>query len=113
MKSYSEVMELQDHSRDTVDIPEWETTLNIRSVTGTQRAEIEDFWSRKPPPREIRIVILSRTVVGEDWNTPWASAEQWSALMDEKNAKPIERAMAKALDVCAFGEEDVEELGNE
>lgn len=109
------VLEAKDlPAPEKVECPEWDCTLYVRTITGTERDAFEQSMiERKGKSRKVNLAnVRARFAVlcccDEEGNRVFEDAD--AAALGRKAAKPLDRLYAKAQELNGFSDEDAEEL---
>jgi hypothetical protein len=99
-----------DRNGKEVQVKEWDTTVYVRTMTGTERDAFEGSILRdgKVSPDGLRAKLLVRCLADENGNRIF-SDEEFEAL-GSKSAKVIDKLFAIAQKVNGIGQEDVDDL---
>lgn len=106
-----------DLKTDTVYVPQWDETLTIKTLTGTQRDKFEASivgMSKGGQPKQnmenIRARLVVLTVIDPDDNDLPAFTEKDIPELGKKSAAALDVVFAAAQKLNGFTKEDVEDL---
>jgi hypothetical protein len=109
------ILAVDDLRRQTVSVPEWGGEVIVRSMTGTERDELEGIIASQANSasasarlRNFRALTVSLCAVDESGNRLF-TLEDVEAL-GKKSVAGLQRVFAAAQVVSAMTENDVEEL---
>lgn len=111
--SIVDILNTKDISIKKVDIEVWDGYVYVKSMSATERAEIEEFYNQSKGKKGIaskfRKEIIKRTLC--DCNgTLLINDDQTLTHLMNKNAEAIETIVEKACEVNGFREQDVDEI---
>lgn len=112
--SKDDILSADDLKAADVPVPEWGGTVRVRTMTGSARDEYEQVIlnSRSGKKDEnienIRALMLVFTLVDDDGELVF-SRDDVDAL-GKKSVKAMDRVFAKAAELNAMRDEDIEEL---
>ena len=107
----------QAHDTESVayEIPEWDVTVNVRSMSARQRAAmntvIEDDGTAAEKQELMWAYLLCSCVFDPDTDDPVFSEDDMEWLLSDKSFAVIDRLTAKCLEVSAVSREAVDEAG--
>lgn len=104
-----QILAIDDRKSVTVDVPEWNDTVQLAVMSGTERESYEREWTstdEKLMPR-YKLKMLRRCLVGADLK-PLFSDSDLDAL-GEKNALVIDRLFTECMKLNGFQKDAVEE----
>lgn len=102
----SEILEAQDMSFKTVDVPEWGGAVRLRTMTGRERHAFQGMISRLKNTEEIVEYLLATSIVDDD-GKPVFSYDDIKAL-SEKSARALNRIFAAAISLNGMTKEEVD-----
>lgn len=108
--SKSKILSANDTKLDKVHVPEWGDDVYIKTLSGTDRDQFEDAYSRDRM-KNFRARFLTLTLCDEDGDRLFAD-EDVDAL-GKKSAIVLNRLFEKAWALNAFRGEDVDALGKD
>lgn len=109
-----EILGLSDLAMEEVHIPEWNTYVRVRGMTGTERDAFEEsIVERKGRDMEVnmknmRAKLIQKCVVGEDGKPLFSPADV--EALGKKNAGALQRIFNVAQRLSGISNEDVETL---
>lgn len=112
--SAEEILAIDDIKTESIYIPEWESAVRVRGLSGAQRDEFEMTLtqgkgkSREINMRNFRAKLVARSVVDEHGNRLF-SEDQLLAL-SQKSSGALQRIVEVANRLSGLSDEDVEEL---
>jgi len=112
MNLRDKILNSDDLSKKKMEIPEWDVTINVCTMSGTQRAkllekaqnaeakgqDLVDFYSK----------ILAMTIRDPETNELVFTEDDYDRLMD-KNVKVIERIVEISLTLNGLGGDSIKE----
>ena len=111
-KSAAEILAIDDLKTEVVHIPEWDTSVYIRALNGTERDQFEiDSLKRKGKDIEanmenLRARLVSLTATDEKGERFFEDATK----LGKKNAFALDRLFNVARKLSGIGNAEVEEL---
>ncbi len=116
------ILEHDDRVRELVDVPEWEGSVYVRSMTGTERDQYEasmfrfgrtarGLEAKEVELGNLRAHLASLTMVDEDWMNLFTPADV--LILGQKSAAALERVSKVAQRLSGLTETDVKELMGE
>jgi len=108
------ILERDDLVKEPVDVPEWGTTVWVRTMTGKERDRYEsDLLSNKDKPLEdrldnVRAKLAVLTVVDADGERVFDDADV--VALGNKSASALSRVVTVAQRLNALSDADVEDL---
>ncbi len=109
-----EILALSDIKTEDVPVPEWNTTLKVRSLTGAERDEFEQSrlkWKGNKVERNLantRAKLVALSVVNEDGTRMFKDDD--TSTLGRKNAAALDRLFDVAQRLSGFTKADIEEL---
>jgi len=106
-----QILQAEDIRRERVEVPEWGGDVFVRTMTGSERDQLEISIIGKQGERNLenlRAKIVALSVVDEEGNRVF-SFEDTPALA-LKSARAMDRVFAVAQRLSGFTPKDVEEL---
>jgi hypothetical protein len=96
-----------------VPCPEWGLDLTVRTLTGTERDELENTWHTRRVAKDdsilgIKILLVQSTVVDEDGLQVFDVGER--DLLNGKSAKVIDRLFQTAQRLSGLTDDDIQEM---
>lgn len=100
------------HNKD-VEIEEWGGTVRLRTLTGREREEYENFLQARRKGKMINLMgakceLLLRCIINEDGKPMFDRADL--AWMNEKSAKATGLLFDVAMSMNGLSREDIDEL---
>ena len=109
MSLKDEIMSAVDLPIETVEVPEWKTTVYMRGMSASERDQWEmGLYEGKNKMENIRARLVVLTLCDELGLRIFKNEE--ADLLGKKNAKVINRLFEIAQRLSAIGQKDVEEL---
>jgi hypothetical protein len=105
------ILAQDDSHNEELQIPEWDVTVRLRSMTAKERGELEGRWAKRDAakdPGSFRIDVLSLTLKTAE-GEPLGTAEELRGLLD-KNANVVERIFERSCELSGLSSNDVEVL---
>jgi hypothetical protein len=97
---------------EVVEVPEWGGSVNVRTLTGTERDEFEQSFVQQDGKsrnlRNFRAKLCARAMVDDD-GEPMFTAKDVDAL-GKKNGRALDRVFDVAQQLAGLSEKDVDEL---
>jgi len=109
--SIGDILALDDLPVHEVPVPQWNTSVRLRSLRADERSELEAVVSKGTGPKEIkefRRRLLLLCMVGAD-GSPMLDGESSKALM-QKSSAAIEVIIDRALEINGITAKDREQL---
>jgi len=93
-----------------VEVPEWNCTLNIRTLTGTERDEFESsiIKDKKADLTNIRAKLCAKTIVDGEGKLIFTGADV--VALGKKSALALDRIFSVAQKLNGLSPKDIEEL---
>ncbi|WP_339684231.1 hypothetical protein [Gimesia maris] len=110
MSLKDKILKAQDTPLEEVDVPEWDTTVFIKTLTGGERLQLEKDLSKDAKtdgPALCRVVCA--TMCDESGKLVFNYPDDIDTL-NTKSVKVLHRLFDIALKVNAMGKDDVDEL---
>jgi hypothetical protein len=109
------ILSVQDTQQQTVEVPEWGVTVEVRGMTGTQRSEFIAACvdPKSGMPRFERVysqIIIACTYDPETGSQVFEATDR--DVIDSKSAAATERIAKVALDLSGLGEDSPEQAKN-
>lgn len=105
------IFSANDRRVEEVRVPEWDVTLWVRGLTGTERDALEDSMMQKRGQIDIanfRARLLVKTVVDNEGQRIFSDAD--ATALGDKSAAAIERLVNVAMRLSGIRAGDVEQL---
>jgi hypothetical protein len=113
--SREQILALDDSQFEEVHVPEWNTTVRVRGLTGTERDAWEASLMRQEGRRQPRIdysnlraKLIVRSVVDANGNRMFSDGDM--AALGKKSASALQRIFEVCQRLSRLTDEDVEEL---
>ena len=116
--SGAQILALEDLPVEDVEVPEWRTTVRVRTLTGTERDQYEESLvvyktQGKKQTREMRMAnarakLVALTAVDESGARLFSADEV--VRLGGKNAAALDRLFSAAMRLAGLTEADVEDL---
>jgi hypothetical protein len=113
----AEMLAVSDILVEDVHIPEWDTYVHVRGMTGAQRDAYEDASLSMPDKKkqtrafiykDARARLVAWSVVDENGKRVFSDAD--IPRLSEKSAAALQRIFNVAMRLSGISEEDIEEL---
>ena len=101
------ILKADDLKRVPVEVPEWETTVYVRTMTGLEQDRFEVF-AKEEGGLNVRAALLVASVCDED-GQPVFVAEDIPAL-GEKSGAALDRLVEVAMRLSGIGKKDMDAL---
>jgi hypothetical protein len=112
--SRDDILKVDDRRYEEVEVPEWNGTVRLRSLTGAEYDTYQQSCiqqkgdQRKVNMRNARAKLILLCAVDTDGNQLFGEADL--AALGRKNAKPIDRLFEACQKLVGMSEEDLEEM---
>lgn len=112
MSLKDQIAAAEDLYTETLDVPEWDVTLTMRTPTLAERAGMvrrfvnEDGTSKSTDLAEMYPAIIIATCVDPDTGGPLFTSDD-ADLLRSKNGATIERIATVALRLCGLSDDAV------
>jgi hypothetical protein len=106
MLTKEQILKADDLKIEVIDIPEWGGSVNVKTMTGTQRDAFEQSIVEKKGKTNlanIRARLCAVTIVDDNGNR--------IVELGKKSAAALDRVFSVAQKLNGFGDKDIEELG--
>lgn len=112
------ILGAEDTQYEMVDVPEWDTTIAVRGMTGEERDAMElDLVGGKPVtnrkqikrPKNVRALLVVRTACDPETKERIFHDKDADAL-GQKSGKAIDRLFSVAQELSGMSDDDVEKL---
>ena len=118
MSMKNKIRSAQDIDRELVDVPEWDVTIEVRSMTVRQRASFisaSQDTSENSGDRVETVYgqILVTCCLEPETGEPVFDEEDLSWLMTEKSGSVIDKLVSRCLEVSGLKEKAVDEAGKD
>lgn len=114
--SAEQILDADDLEYEDVPVPEWNGTVRVREMPGTERDKFESQFVGKDGASiraegldGFRARLAAATIVDADGKVLFRSAAETKRL-GEKSAKALQRVCDVATRLSAMSEDDVKEL---
>lgn len=110
-----QILEVQDMQFEDVEVPEWEGSVRIRVLTGTERDKWEQECINRTGPNnkvrigQLKVGLLAACIVDPSTEDLMFSQKDLVAL-NQKNSAVIQRLFKEAQRINGIGDEAVDEL---
>lgn len=109
------IAEVNDETSEDVFVPEWDVTLQVRSLTGQARANIVQNLAERGESASFMALypeLIIQTVYDPDTGAlVFEDTEADRALILSKNATALERVAKVSLRMSGLAQESEEEVG--
>jgi len=114
----NKIRSAQDIDRELVDVPEWDVTIEVRSMTVRQRASFisaSQDTSENSGDRVETVYgqILVTCCLEPETGEPVFDEEDLAWLMTEKSGSVIDKLVSRCLEVSGLKEKAVDEAGKD
>jgi len=114
LNSLEEILGIDDRPIVEFEVPEWNITVRLRAMTGTDRDGFENHVTKGGQEGTMNIVgmrakMVAACLVDEDGNRLVTSAKDEQAL-GSKSAAALDRLFAKCMEMNGMSAEDEEKL---
>lgn len=111
-----QILSADDLTYKNVEVPEWNGTVRVRTMTGLERMKFEDGAlkikgdSVELSDGSVNIIcrLLALTICGDDGERIFGDDEM--KALAEKSVRPLLRLFKVAQELNGIGEDEVEEL---
>ena len=107
-----QILKAKDSKTETVEVPEWGGTVEVKSMSGSERDAYEqsliDVETRKPSLANIRAKLGAMTLVDDDGKLLFS--EKDVRALGKKSAAALDRICDVAQSLNGLSNEDMEEL---
>lgn len=112
MSLRDQILAANDLGTKSVEVPEWEVTLEIRTMTAAQRNRVinNSQTDGKMDPDRFYQMLLTSTLFDPSTGEPVFTPEDAEALMG-KNYAIIERLAKESMALSGMGDNDVDDEG--
>jgi len=119
-KNAADILKINDREMSYVDVPEWNCSIAMMPMSGTDRDEFELSLKKRVPTANPKVVseaqdlsnlrakLVAACAVNEDGSKLFTTKQV--AELGKKNAKALNRCFEHAMSINGFAAEDVEEL---
>ncbi|SIO60133.1 hypothetical protein SAMN05444166_6279 [Singulisphaera sp. GP187] len=107
MLSRESILAADDLPREEVSIPEWNGTVFVQTMTGTERDRLEAAYN-KEPGKDFRARMAVATVCDETGKRLFS--EKDILPLGTKSAAALDRILEVAMRLSAFTKKDVDAL---
>jgi len=114
MNLREQILAAPDSKRIPVEVPEWDVTVYLRTLTGTERDAFEGGLmkgkgkNRAPDLTNLRARLVTLCAVDADGKRIFADDD--IAALGAKAAAPLDRLFSAAQELNGLNEKDVKEL---
>ena len=106
LTSKDDVLKKNDHKTIEVEVPEWDCTVNIKTITATERDRFEQQVYGKSTSN-VRAKFLVLCIVDDDGNRVFNDAD--AATLGMKSGVALDRLFTKAAALNCLGDAAVED----
>jgi hypothetical protein len=110
--SREQILAVQDCKIEEVDVPEWDGTVRVKALSGTERDQIEAMVLGKSGKgrnyENLRARMVALTVVNESGERIFETNDV--TVLGSKNARALDRIFDVAQRLSGMTAKDVEEL---
>jgi hypothetical protein len=114
MNLRDQIFEVDDITKEIVEVPEWEVTVEIRSMTAAERAGLTESASGNGTKVNIALMYalcVIATVYDPETGLPVFKDSDKEAILS-KNGAVIERLATKAMGQSGMTEKAIDEAAN-
>ncbi len=114
MLTKDQILQADDLPTEVVEVPEWNGSVTVRTMTGTERDSFEaSITKKKGDSVEVNMVNLraklcALTMIDENGERYFADTD--IAELGKKSSAVLDRIFAVAQKLNGFGKSDIEEL---
>lgn len=109
------ILQAQDIQQETINVPEWGTSVIVRGMTAGERDDFEASWFTDGPSGKamrnlvnVRARMCVRCIVDEQGNRVFSDSD--ADALGKKSGKAMDRVYSSASRLSGLGAKDVEEL---
>ncbi len=112
-----EILALDDLKTEDVEIPEWNSVVTVRELTGSERDEWESSivivqgTEVKTDSKNLRAKLVALSVIDEKGERIFTMKQV--AQLGKKSAAALDRIVDVAKKLSGIGKDELETLGNE
>lgn len=112
MSLKEKIFAAQDITKESLEVPEWGVTVEIRSMTAVERANLTETTTTdgKVKIAELYAAVVIASVYDPTTGLPLFTNQDREAILS-KNGAVIERLAQKAMGTSGMTEKAVEEAG--
>lgn len=109
-----QILEAQDIESEVVEVPEWEGSVKVQGLTGTERDQFESALLKGKGKnttlnmQNVRAKLVAHSIVDQDGNRVFTDSDV--GILGSKSAAALDRVFAVAQKLSGITKEDVEEL---
>lgn len=109
-KLKEQILNSVDLVTEQVEVPEWKATVNVRTLTGTERDDFEAsiIKDRKTDLRNIRAKLCVKCIVDDKGKPVFTGADV--VELGKKSALALDRVFTVASRLNGLSPKDIEEL---
>ena len=115
MSIKAKIRSAQDLDREIIAIPEWDVSIEVRSMTVRQRASFvaasQDTSDNGDKIENVYGQILVTCCIDPEDGSPVFTEDDPSWLMTEKSGAVIDRLVTSCLEVSGLKEKAIDEVG--
>ena len=115
MSIKAKIRSAQDIDREIITIPEWDVSIEVRSMTVRQRASFvaasQDTSDNGDKIENVYGQILVTCCIDPEDGSPVFNEDDLSWLMTEKSGAVIDRLVTSCLEVSGLKEKAIDEVG--
>lgn len=115
MSMRDKILALQDIPVESVEVPEWGVTLEVRGMTGAERTRIMDMAVASGGQMNLQVVypeIVIATVFDPETGTQVFGPSDRDALL-QKSANALDRLAQVGMRLSGFTQEATDEAGKD
>ncbi len=118
MSIRDKIKQSQDQRGETMQIPEWDVTVEVRSMSARQRAQMQNYVGdddQTAGERQEALwgFLLTSCVYDPETGDPVFSDGDMEWLLEDKSFAVIDRLTSKCLSVSAVGADAVDDAGKD
>lgn len=110
--SIEQIISVDDRKTTDVPCPEWGGEVRLRSLTGSERDELEHSQRRRanamPDNRGLRKRLIRMSAINKDGSPMFD--EKTIKELERKNAAVLDRLFGEAMKLAGLSDDDVEVL---
>jgi len=114
MLTKEQILQADDLPVEVVDVPEWDGSVRVRTLTGTERDAFEASITKKRGDSvevnmiNLRAKLCAMAMIDDDGNRYFSDADV--VELGKKSASVLDRIFTVAQKLNGFGQADIKEL---
>lgn len=117
MSIRNKIRQAQDRASEIIEVPEWDVTVEVRSMTGTQRSAVVSALTSDDGEGNKLAALWGETLVSclhdPETGDPVFEAEDVEWLLSEKSSEVLDRLAQVCLRIGGITEGAVDEAGKD